>query len=151
MSTFEPKDRERAHALAGIGAEFLRRVHLTGVVLSLFVSLATAVYLGPNWGLGFLACSIWSVLNLWALESLVRHTFRPGGARLSVIAVGLLVKMPLLYGALIALLYFTNFPAASILFGLSLPLFVIVMKIAGQVVASRLGGPAAGARTVNPS
>jgi hypothetical protein len=126
-------------------------VHRTGLILSLFVSLATAVYVGPRWGLGFLALSVWGILNLWVLERLIRHTMRPGGARLGVVALGVLVKMPLLYAALVALLWFGRFPAASILLGLALPLFVIVMKIVGQVVASRLGSSAHGVSTVGRS
>lgn len=151
MNTAEPKDRGRPHAPAGIDAGFLHRVHRTGLVLSLFVSLATAVYVGPRWGLGFLACSVWGIVNLWALERLVRQSLRPGGARLGVVALGILVKIPLLYAALVALLYFGHFPAASILLGLALPLFVIMMKIVGRLVASRLGSSGHGVSTAGPS
>lgn len=151
MNTIQPKDRGRAHAPAGIDAGFLRRVHRTGIVLSCFVSLATAVYVSPRWGLGFLACSMWSVANLWALERLMRESLRPGGAPLRVVALGLLVKIPLLYGALIALLVFVRFPAAAILLGLALPLAVIVLKVAGQLVVARLGATNPDVRTVDPS
>jgi hypothetical protein len=151
MNTVQTKDRGRAHAPAGIDAGFLRRVHRTGIVLSLFISLATAVYVGPRWGLGFLACSMWSVANLWAMDRLLRSTIRPEGTPLRVVFMGVLVKIPLLYGALIALLIYGNFPAGSILLGLGLPLVVIVMKVAGQMVASKLGASDESVRPVDPS
>ncbi len=151
MNTEQPTDRGRAHGPAGIDAGFLGRVHRTGIVLALFISLATAVYIGPWWGFGFLACSLWSVANLWTLDRLLRTTIRPEGTPLRVVLLGVLVKIPVLYGILIAMLVVGHFPAPSILLGLALPLVVIVLKVAGQMVAARVSGPGQSVRTVDPS
>ena len=140
-----------APASAGIDAGFLRRVQVTGVVLSLLVSAFTAFYLSPIWGLGFLCASLWSVANLWVLERLLRAALRPSGRDAKVILVAASAKIPILYGLLLWMVIAGAFPAGALLTGMSLPLIVILLKVVGSLLTG--GGSMASARTqsVDPS
>ena len=122
----------------GVDRSFLRRVHLTGVVLSLLGAFFLAAYQSTAFALGFLCMSMWSIANLWTLERLMREVLRPEGRSAPHILVALAVKLPVLYALLVVLLMKTSFPAASLLIGLSVPLAVIVLKVASIVLMPRL-------------
>lgn len=127
----------RPASAPGIDVGFLRRVHLTGVALSLLISLLTAFYVSPRWGLGFLCASLWSVTNLWVLERLLRAAVRPSGRDPRTILLAGLVKIPILYALLLWMLAAGSFPTMALLTGMGLPLLVIVLKVLGRMVVKR--------------
>lgn len=127
-----PPTDQRAIAL---DATFLRGVHRANVGLTLLFGLAFLFSLGQGFALGFVAYGLWSAANLWVLERLLRTTIRPDGRDPVAIAVIGIVKLPLLYGALIALLVWGSFPTIAIVAGLSVPIVVIFLKALGAVVA----------------
>jgi hypothetical protein len=114
---------------------FLRRVHQANVGLTLLFGLLLLFSVDPGWAAGFTAFGLWSAANLWVLERLLRAAIRPGDRDPVTIAVVAVVKLPILYGGLVALLALGDFPPFSIVAGLSVPLVVIFLKALGHVVA----------------
>lgn len=118
---------------------FMARVHKTSLLVAGLVSASAAVYtIGGNWALGFLSASLWSIANLWMLERLVRMSIRPGNRDRIAIAVGILIKLPLLHALLILLVFKGGFNATALAAGVSVPLFVIVLKVAGRLFVTRM-------------
>jgi len=120
---------------------FLRRVHQANVGLTLLFGLLLLFAVDPMWAAGFTAFGLWSAANLWVLERLLRAAIRPGGRDPVTIAVVAVVKLPILYGGLVALLALGDFPPFSVLAGLSVPLVVIFLKALGHVVARSSTAP----------
>ena len=124
---------------------FMARVHKTSLVMAGLVAVVASMStLGVSWALGFLGCAVWSTANLWTLERLVRGSLQPGPADKIALAMGILIKLPVLYGLLVLLLFFGNFPATAVMIGVSVPLAVIVLKVAGRMLALRLRAGDAG-------
>lgn len=121
----------------GVDARFLRRVHLSSFLLTLLFAGMTAFTLAPKWGLAFLCSGVWSTLNLWVLERLVRGALRPQGRNLIAIAVAAVVKLPVLYGLLVWMLVRGGFDAVPVAIGLSMPLIVVVLKVIGGAMVAR--------------
>ena len=126
----------------GLDADFLRRVHRGDVALSALFGLLFAFAIEPMWGAGFFAMGLWSAANLWALERFLRAAIRPEGRDMMTIGVVGVIKLPLLYGALIAVLLWGGFPPVSVAAGLSVPLVVIFLVAARQVFAANPNGTA---------
>jgi F-type H+-transporting ATPase subunit a len=122
-----------------MGLEFLVRVRHTALISGAVVALMAARYVSPMGGLGVALGVVWSLLNLFLLESLVvtitgeeRRTF-PGLQRAGWILLGFLA----LFAAGGWLL--TQLPIRPLLYGFLLPLGVIVLKSASTLlVQSRL-------------
>lgn len=113
----------------------MRGVHRANVVLTLLFGLLILFRVGQPWALGFTALGLWSAANLWVLERLLRAAIRPDGRDPVTIAVVGVVKLPILYGTLIALLMWGELPPLSVVTGLSVPIVVIFLKALGAVVA----------------
>ena len=54
------------------------------------------------------------------------------------------MKLPVLYALLVLILFFGNFPASAVLIGVAVPLVVIILKVAGRMVALRLRATGSG-------
>ena len=120
----------------GLDERFMRRVHQANAGLSPVFGLLLAFAVSPLWGLGFFVMGMWSTVNLWLLERLLRSATRPSGRDPVAILVVAVVKLPILYGALIGVLWWGGLPAASVVTGLSVPMVVIFLKALGRVVSS---------------
>ena len=115
------------------------RVHKTSLIVAGLVSVSAAVYtVGGHWALGFLLAAFWSVANLWMLERLVRLAIRPGDRDRVAIAVGILIKLPLLHALLFLLVFKGGFAATAVAAGVSVPLSVIFLKVAGRLFVTRM-------------
>jgi hypothetical protein len=118
---------------------FLARVHKTSLFMAGLVAvIASLSTIGGNWALGFLGCAVWSTANFWTLERLVRGSLKPGRRDNVALAIAILVKLPVLYALLVAFLFLGKFPASAVLIGVAVPLVVIVLKVAGRMLALRL-------------
>jgi hypothetical protein len=120
---------------------FLKRVMLFSLVFAALGGGVFAAIVSPRWGLGFLIAAVWSVLNLKALEQLIRLAVRPTGRDPLAIAVAMLIKVPVLYGIGVLIAIKVDLPAESLIAGFSVPLAVIVLKAAGQVMAPSVALP----------
>lgn len=119
----------------GLDAAFLRRVHQADLGLTLLFGLLFLFAIGPRWALGFTALGLWSTANLWVLERLLREAIRPEGRDAVAIGVIAILKLPILYGGLVALLFWGDLPPVSVVLGLSVPMVVIFLKALGAVLA----------------
>jgi len=126
---------------------FLRRGGVVSLGITALGALLGAYYLGWGWGLGFAAAGVWSVLNFKALEHLIRLALRPEGRNGSAIAMALVIKIPVLYGLGILVVWKGRFPVGALLIGFAIPLVVLVLKTAGQVLAPRVALPQRGGAT----
>lgn len=117
----------------------MARVHKTGLIVAGVIGLSVAFYSGhAGWAAGFSLAAVWSVANFWMLERVIRLALRPGSRDKLAIAMALLVKLPLLQGLLALLVFKGNFAVSALGAGLSVPLLVIVLKIAGRMLVLRL-------------
>lgn len=147
-----PSHTHETVSRSGIDASFLHRVHLSSLILAVLFGASIAVYREPLWGAGFAVSAFWSVANLWSLERLIRVSLRPSGRKASTILIAMAIKLPLLYALLVLMLVRGNFPAMSLIAGLSVPLVVIFLKVAGQALAPRIALPSnRRSRTTDPS
>ena len=126
---------------------FLRRVHQLNVALSLLFGLLLVFTVDPRWAAGFTATGLWSAANLWALERLLRASIRPAGRDPVTIVVIAVLKLPILYGGLVAMLIWADFPPVSVAVGLSVPLIVIFLRALGHVI----GRPSTASPSVSSS
>ena len=118
---------------------FMVRVHKTSLLIAGVVAvIASMSTIGGNWALGFFGCAMWSTANLWTLERLMRSALVPGSKDKIALALGILVKLPVLYALLVVFVLTGNFPAAAVMIGVSVPLGVILLKVIGRVFALRL-------------
>jgi len=128
-----------ASVTSALDEAFLSRVHKTSLLIAgLVAAIASLSTIGGSWALGFLGSAIWSTANFWTLERLVRGQLRPGKRDNIALAIGLLVKLPVLYALLVLFLFFGKFPAGAVLIGVAVPLAVIILKVAGRMLALRL-------------
>jgi F-type H+-transporting ATPase subunit a len=125
------------HGALGSDPGFLRRVYLASFAIALLGGGATAIYLDPRWGAGFAVATLWSMANFRALEVLLRLATRPSGRDPLAIGVAGLIKIPLLYGIAALIAVKGGFPPISLIAGFSVPLAVIVLKVAGRILAPK--------------
>lgn len=138
--TFRMKPHaDTASLTRALDQAFMARVLRTSLLMAGLIALCAAfTTIGARWSLGFLLAALWSVANLWTLERLVRAAVRPGSHDKIAIGTGLLVKLPVLYALVVLLIMQGNFAATALVAGVSVPLAVIVLKVAGRVLALRL-------------
>jgi hypothetical protein len=121
---------------------FMARVHRTSLFLTGSVAVVSSIStIGGSWSLGFLGSALWSIANLWTLDRLVRGALQPGPQDKIRLAAQILVKLPVLYTLLVVFLWMGSFPASAVLAGVAVPLAVIVLKVAGRMLALRLRTP----------
>jgi hypothetical protein len=124
---------------AALDEAFMARVHKASLFVAGLVTTMAAFYrIGGSWSLGFLGAALWSIANLWTLERLVRAAIRPGSRDKVAIGMGLFFKLPLLYALVAFLIFKGGFAASALVAGVSVPLFVILMKVTGRMLALRL-------------
>jgi F-type H+-transporting ATPase subunit a len=116
---------------------FFRRVYLASVVLASLFGLFASARLGAQWGLGFLLFALWSTLNLWSLERLLRLVASRQDRRPGRIVAALLFKLCVVYGLGALLILRGGFDGYALMAGFSVPLLVIVLKVLGRVLAGR--------------
>src|SRR5262245_2874611 len=122
-----------------MGLEFLARVRKTSTWLGGVLALMTATYVSPLLGVAFAAGGVWSLTNLQLLEKLVVSLMgeartTPAGIRGAGFS---LMGMLLLFAAGAVLLSLLS--PMALLLGFLLPLAVIVLKAASQLLlGSRL-------------
>jgi F-type H+-transporting ATPase subunit a len=122
-----------------MGLEFLARVRRTATWLGGVLALMAATYGSPVLGLAFAAGGAWSLANLRLLERLVTSIVGPAsGTAEGIRGAGLsLLGMLGLLGA--GALLLSTLPPLALLLGFLLPLAVIVLKAAAQLLlGSRL-------------
>ena len=138
--TIHMNPRPESTTLTGaLDEAFLVRVHKASLFMAALVALIASVStIGGNWALGFLGCAVWSTANVWTLERVVRSQLRPGHRDPIALAIGLLVKLPVLYALLVVFLFLGKFPASAVLIGVAVPLVVILLKVAGRMLALRM-------------
>jgi hypothetical protein len=130
-SVIEARSSVTTAAWSAIDADLLRRVRRTSIVLGITIGIPLAFYFGLAAGAGWLSGIAWSLVNLFMIESVVRHVLAETRDR-RVIVLAMLVKFPVLYGAGLFLLAVLRLPAAWLVAGFTWPLFVAVMKAAGR-------------------
>ncbi len=86
-----------------------------------------------------LGATVWSVANLWTLERLSAARSAPGAQSTFALALGILVKLPMLYALLVLFISEGRLPRGR-RDGrcVACPLLVIVLKVAGRMLALRL-------------
>ena len=135
---------ETASLSGALDQAFMARVLKASLFLGGLVALCAAFTdIGGNWSMGFLLAALWSIANLWTLERLIRASLHPGSRDKVAIGMGLLVKLPLLYALVTLLIFKGGFAAGALAAGVSVPLVVILLEVAGRMLALRLraGGP----------
>lgn len=125
---------------AGLDASFLRRVYIASGVLAVLGGAVGAFRLSPQWGLGFFAFAAWATVNLWALARTLQLVVAPKRNTLDILGA-LALKIPILYTIGFFLLFKSNFPAVSIVAGISVPLVAVVLKAVGRVLAPKVALP----------
>ena len=125
-------------SFSNLGFEFLSRVGRTSALIAPLVALFLAAYISPASGSGFLLGTLWCMLNLLAIISLVKTLFGAENPSKSRVACVALLKFPVLYSAGFLLLRAEVFPLASLVSGFSLILSVILLKAFGALVAQKL-------------
>jgi hypothetical protein len=68
----------------------------------------------------------------------VRGSLTPGPRDKVALAAGVFMKLLVLYALLIGFLLFGKFPAGAVMLGVAVPLAVILLKVAGRMLALRL-------------
>jgi F-type H+-transporting ATPase subunit a len=117
-----------------MGLEFLARVRHTSTWLGGVLALMAATYVRPLGGLAFGAGVLWSLVNLQLLEQLVVNLFGPDRVTpASRQRLGMAVFGSVAWFAVGWVLLATLSPVA-LLAGFLLPLLVIVMKAATQIL-----------------
>ena len=124
----------------GLDPSFLRRVFVGSALVSLLGGLVGASLASTSWGLGFAAFGLWATANIWALARVLRLLVGPQRSGIELI-LGLVLKMPVLYGVGFLLLWKGGFPPVSVVSGISIPLAVIFLKMIGRVVAPKVAMP----------
>jgi hypothetical protein len=143
-----------------VGLEFIDRVRKTTLVTGVVIALVLWAHFGVWPAAAFLAGVAWSLVNIHVLRLLIVELAagaparepragapacaRPGSeprigdggrpARKLRVAVLLLLKLPVLYGAGYLLLGTGRLPVAGLLGGFAWPLLVIVLKAAGRLI-----------------
>lgn len=125
---------------------FLARVRKASLLLAGLVAAFSALStLGTNWALGFLGAALWSTANLWTLERLIRGSLHPDVEHSRMeLTIGILVKLPVLYALLVLFILKGGFQAIPVLLGVAVPLLVIILKVAGRMLALRLRASGSG-------
>jgi F-type H+-transporting ATPase subunit a len=117
-----------------MGLEFLARVRRTTGWLAGLAALWTATYTKPSLGLAVLLGAAWSLVNLFLLERLVVALTGPWRIerttrrRLTLVAAGMLALFVAGAGLL------ARVPPVGALIGFSIPIGVIVLKAAAQLL-----------------
>ena len=117
---------------------FFRRVYLASVVLASLFGLFAAARLDARWGLGFFLFALWSTLNLWSLERVLRMVVRSEGRQTSRVVGALLWKLVVVYGLGALLILRGGFDGFALMAGFSVPLLVIVLKVLGRTLNRRV-------------
>jgi hypothetical protein len=118
---------------SAMNADFLRRVRKTSLILGFVIGVLVAFYFGMMPALAWGSGLVWSLANLAAIRSLVRHIITTEARDSASILVVLALKFPMLYAVAIALLVVLKVPALWWMAGFTWPFFVMVMKSAGRV------------------
>ena len=111
-----------------IEIDIIQRTLKTTGITSVLIALILLYYYGIPVAVAFLSGSVWSILNLVFLASLVRHALRPDGIDKVAVAGIAIIKFPLLYAAGYFLIINEYLPVIPIIIGFSFTLVVIVLK-----------------------
>ena len=115
-----------------MGLEFIdRTLKTSGVVLLVFLPFGL-FYLGVFPALAAFSGGVWGMLNLIFISALVREAIQTGTVNKGRVLGLAVIKFPLLYGSLYALLKVASFDPLHILAGFSSILAIIVLKVVGR-------------------
>jgi len=117
--------------------QFIDRVLRTSGVVAGLSGLCGWAYLGPEWALAFLLAATWSIVNLWVLARLLILLFKQG-SRLGL-ALFFCLKVPVLYGLILAYLLLVPRRPSALIGGVTLPYAVIVLKALGRSLVDAMG------------
>lgn len=111
-----------------IEIDIIQRTLKTTSIASVLIALILLYYYGVPTAISFFSGSIWSILNLVFLSSLIRHALRPEGIdKFAVIGIAI-IKFPLLYAAAYFLVVNEYLPLIPVIIGFSFALVVIILK-----------------------
>ncbi|MEE9269523.1 MAG: hypothetical protein V3V49_04610 [Candidatus Krumholzibacteria bacterium] len=116
-----------------MGLEFLQRVRRTAVITGLILFPFITLYLGLAAGVAWVLGVAWSLVNIYFIGLLVRFTYVDGKKQRLRPALGLLVKVPVLYFVGFLLLR-SSLPDLGLLAGFTWPLSVIALKSAARLI-----------------
>lgn len=139
----DPGELPKSGSPGGTGTSelaFIRRVLVSTTWFSAVAGVVLWAYVGPRFAFGFWIGAAWSLVNFWLLKEVVVRTITLEERNLPRIALGALVKFPVLYGLGIALLVWGYFPILSLAIGFSMILVVLLLKALGRRITGR-GAP----------
>ncbi len=116
---------------SAIDGDFLRRVRRSSIAFGLVLAVPLATTFGLGAAGAWIIGGAWSLFNLAAIASVIRHvlTLEPRDRR--SIVKSLVVKFPVLYAIGLGILA-SGLPAMWALAGFAWPLLVAVLKAAGR-------------------
>lgn len=114
--------------------DFLRRCMRMSAALTLLGSLFVLLYFGAWQSLAFLSGATWTLINMHFLTALVKAVLIPGEIDKLQVAGVAMIKFPLLYISGYFLVTFEYFPALFLMIGMSVFLFVVVLKALGRAL-----------------
>ena len=124
-------------AVLAADTAFLRRVHISSLLFTVLGGMLASYAKGFAFGGAFVVAALWSTANFWALEQLMRLVISPQRDGLKLV-LALAVKIPVLYGSLLLILFKGGFTAIPLFIGFSLPLWILVMKAAGRALVPKI-------------
>lgn len=120
-----------------IDHNFLIRVIKTTAFVTLVVALFSFSYYNIYFALGLVVGSIFNIINFWFIKALVTSWVTTKPASSVKVAVLVLVKFPLLYGAGFVILKSGIITAESFLCGFSLLFVVLILKVLGIILMAK--------------
>lgn len=114
--------------------DFLRRAMRMSAALTLLGALFILPYYGAWQSLAFLSGAVWTLINMHFLAALVKAILTTGEIDKMQVAGIALIKFPLLYLSGYFLVTFERFNALFILIGMSVFLFVVILKALGRAL-----------------
>ena len=117
-----------------MGLEFLNRTFRTFAIVVLLLLPFGFFYLNLYQTLAILSGSVWGMLNLMFLTTLIRSSIRPEGADTGRTVTLIVIKFPILYLAGYCLLKIYVFQPLDLLLGASGIMLIVVLKVLGRYV-----------------
>ena len=117
-----------------MGLEFLNRTFRTFAIVVLLLLPFGFFYLNLYQTLAILSGTVWGMLNLMFLMTLIRSSIRPEGADTGRTVTLIVIKFPILYLAGYCLLKIYVFQPLDLLLGASGIMLIVVLKVLGRYV-----------------
>lgn len=119
---------------SALSPDFLRRVMRMSAALTLLGALFVLPYFGAWQALAFLSGAVWTLINMYFLTALVKAVLTGGEIDKLQVAGIALIKFPMLYLSGYFLVTFERFDAMFLLVGMSVFMFVVILKALGRAM-----------------